>query len=305
MICITFEERSRTSRRAQKLDPHSFFRWLFPGFDKYLSFERWLDTRTIPFPGDPERIGDTVAELTAKGELAPPWAIPVEFQIEPDPDMFGRLTGFISSLWLHSRPDQSRASRYQVAAVVVNLTGTSSSAPASRNYVLPGPYDVGCALKVREVYLQTESASALIQRIRSGELSRALLVWIPLMQTDDISGIIAQWVELATSEPDEKLRAELGALTKVFARLSSGKDQWLQALEGWNVITSPFLDEIRAESRTEDILQTLQLRFKVNPSSEVVSRLRQTRDLARLSKWFQASVTANSYEEFLAMFGQD
>jgi hypothetical protein len=41
----------RTSRRAEKLNPQHFFHWLLPGFDNHLSFQRWLDTRTIPFPG--------------------------------------------------------------------------------------------------------------------------------------------------------------------------------------------------------------------------------------------------------------
>src|SRR5258708_6995883 len=81
----------RASRRTAKLDSQSFFNWLLANFEKYLRFERWLDTRTVPFPGDPERIGDTVAELTATEEVAPAWAVPLEFQAEPDPDMFGRL----------------------------------------------------------------------------------------------------------------------------------------------------------------------------------------------------------------------
>ena len=128
----------RTARRAAKLDPLGFFCWLLRRFANHLRFERWMDTGTVPFPGDPERIGDTVAELASLHEASPPWALPVEFQAEPDPDMFGRLLIFLGTIWLQFRPDELRGSRYQVSAMVVNLTGTPGSMPALRDYVLPG-----------------------------------------------------------------------------------------------------------------------------------------------------------------------
>ncbi len=66
--------------------------------------------------------------------------------------------------------------------------------------------------------------------------------------------------------------------------------------------TSPFLDEIRAEAKVEDILDTLRLRFRIDPPAEVRSRLQQERDLSRISRWFGAAVTLGTWEEFLAEF---
>jgi hypothetical protein len=275
------------ARRAAKLDPLSFFLWLLLAFPGHLRFRRWLDTRTVPFPGDPERTGDAVAELEAVAQPAPLWAVPVEFQYEPDPEMFGRLLIFLGSLWQQVRPDDLRGSRYQLAAAVVNLTGTPGSIPASQDYALPGPDGLRCALQVRELHLQTIPAAPLLERIRRGELSRALLVWIPMMFTEDASGIIAQWVELASAEPDERLSAEYAALTKVFARLSPAADQWFKALEGWNMKTSPFLDEVRTEGRTEGrtealaevILRFFRVRFRTEPPAEILARVQKEQNL--------------------------
>jgi hypothetical protein len=46
-------------------------------------------------------------------------------------------------------------------------------------------------------------------------------------------------------------RAELGSLTLVFATHAKRRAAWDQGLKGWNMETSPYLDEIRAVSREE------------------------------------------------------
>ncbi len=53
----------QSARFAVKADPAGFFGWLVPGLPGGLGFRGWLDTRTLPFPGEPDRISDTVAEL--------------------------------------------------------------------------------------------------------------------------------------------------------------------------------------------------------------------------------------------------
>ncbi len=51
----------------------------------------------------------------------------VEFQTQPDPEMFGRLLGYLTGLWLMLRPDDEQGSRFHVGAAVVNLTGSGSA----------------------------------------------------------------------------------------------------------------------------------------------------------------------------------
>src|SRR5262249_16928866 len=155
---------------------------------------RWLDTRTTPRPEDPELTGETVAELEAVAAPAPPWLFPVEFQTEPDPDMFGRLLCQGGQLWQDHRPDPLAGSRHQLGMAVVNLAGTRQSAPAPRLYQLPCQDDVMFALKVRERYLAEEPAADLLERVGRDELSRGLLPFVPLMHGGGDTGIIERWL---------------------------------------------------------------------------------------------------------------
>src|SRR5262249_31174521 len=51
----------QAARYVAKLDPASFLRWLLRMAS--VLFHRWLDTRQLPFPGEADRICDTVACL--------------------------------------------------------------------------------------------------------------------------------------------------------------------------------------------------------------------------------------------------
>jgi hypothetical protein len=50
-------------RYLAKLDPVGLLCWLLRKSPPELRFRAWLDTRTLAFPGDPERTCDTVAWL--------------------------------------------------------------------------------------------------------------------------------------------------------------------------------------------------------------------------------------------------
>lgn len=68
-------------RYLAKLDPALFLAWLLPL--SAARFRGWLDTRTLPFPGEPERTCDTVAALVNESEPEVFWAMPIEFQTRP------------------------------------------------------------------------------------------------------------------------------------------------------------------------------------------------------------------------------
>jgi hypothetical protein len=124
----------KASRYAAHLDAAGFLRWLMPDLPAAVSYNGWLDTRTLPFPGEADRTCDTVA-CFHDGVANEWWAVPVEFQIEPDGEMFGRFMEFLGRLWREQRPAADGTARYKVGAAVVNLTGRGA---ASRNMVL-GP----------------------------------------------------------------------------------------------------------------------------------------------------------------------
>ncbi len=96
-----------------------------------MNFVRWIDTRRLPYPGQPDRTCDTVAHVERLDENHRPWAIVVEFNIEPDAVMFGRLLGYLGSLWIEEKPSNERGDRFEIGAVVVNLTGFGTGSRTS------------------------------------------------------------------------------------------------------------------------------------------------------------------------------
>ena len=148
----------QASRFAAQLDPDGFLAWALNLSAPQLRFRGWIDARDLPFPGNTDRTGDTVAHLEDLAAHGVPWAVAVEFQIEPDSLMFGRLLGYLSGIWLARKPDPEPGSRFRLGAVVVNLTGTGD---ASRDMRWP---DAGLAtqLRVAERNLASESADELL-----------------------------------------------------------------------------------------------------------------------------------------------
>ena len=217
-----------------------------------VSFHGWLDTRTLPFPGEADRTCDTVACFhdAAAGDW---WAVPVEFQIAPDGEMFGRFLEFLGRLWRERRPAADGTARYKVGAAVVNLTGRGA---ASRDMLL-GPTGPRTHLQVIERNLIDEDAAATLAGVTDGRIARAVLPWIPMMRNGDEMGIMERWKELAVAEPDGRRRAEYGALALVFAEAAGRRALWRQALEKWNMIESQQVLEWMAEGEAKGLAEGL------------------------------------------------
>lgn len=64
----------QASRYTAKLNAVGLLCWLLNEDAATLGFHGWLDTRTLPFPGDPERTCDTVAWL-GDADSAQNWAL--------------------------------------------------------------------------------------------------------------------------------------------------------------------------------------------------------------------------------------
>jgi len=232
------------SRYTAKLDPLGFLRWVLSRLPPTIQFRLWLDARTIPFPEDPDRTGDTVAGLMDDAETDTWWALPLEFQGKPDPEMFGRLLEYLGRFWRELRPPGVPTSRFNVAAVVVNLTGQGQT---SRRMKL-GKTGLETALQVGECNLEQEDAAATLRRMVRGRVARCILPFIPLMHGGGEAAIIAQWKRLAEAEPDPRRRADYGSLALVFSELTGCQPQWKSALEGWNMEQSAQVLEWQAQA---------------------------------------------------------
>jgi hypothetical protein len=287
----------QAARYAAKLDAMGFVRWLL-GMPSLL-FLGWLDTRRMPFPGEADRICDTVACLEDPAVPGMVWAVPVEFALEPEADLFGRLLSYLGLLWLEMRPTQERGSRYNVGAAVVNLTGQGHT---SRDLSLAG---MRTCLQVEERDLAGEDAASILAGIASGGVARCLLPLVPLMQGGAEAGIIQQWVQLASAEPDARRRGDYAGLALVFAEAANCRPAWRQALQGWNVVQSQQVLEWMAEGETRGeikgkvgiLLRVLRARFGAVPG-ELEASIRAQTDLAQLDRWADAAAIAPTLDDF-------
>jgi hypothetical protein len=295
----------QASRYAAKLDAIAFLCWLLREDPAGLRFRTWLDTRTLPFPGDPERTCDTVAWL-ADADPAVEWAVAVEFCLEPDEELFGRLLVYLGQLWLEKRPTDAGKERFSVGAVVVNLTGRGST---SRDMRLRQT-GVRTVLGVAERNLQDEEAAPLLANITAGSMSRTLLPWVSLMRGGDQPAIIQQWLELARQEPDSRRRGDYGGLALVFAEAAKRLATWKDVLKGWNMVESQqvleWIAEGEAKGKTSGklegeasaLLRVLAGRFPPGATAEMQAAIRAATDLPRLEGWLDVAATADSLEAF-------
>ncbi len=295
---MTANPYDQACRYLAKLEPAAFLAWLLGLERASFRFRRWLDARRVRFPGEPDRTCDTVAFLEHVAAGQQPWAMPVEFQIEPDPDMFGRLLGYLGVLWLEERPSETRGDRFCLGAVVVNLTGKGNSS-REMNWPEAG---VLTHLGVRERNLANEEARTNLDAIIAGIVPAVVLPLIPLMQRGGEAGIIVDWVTRASAEPDARRRADLGGLALVFAEAAGCAAAWKKALEGWNVIQSKQVLEWQEQARTEaharDVLDVLQERIGVLPHT-VVDQVRGVLDVAVLQRWLRLAARATTLDQFL------
>lgn len=293
----------QAARYTARIDPPGFLGWAFGLPPAGFEFRGWLDTRAVPFPGDPDRANDTVAGVGDPAAGGVPWAVAVEFQNRPDPDMFGRLVVYLGGLWLALRPDAERGSRFHLGAVVVNLTGVGLSGRDMR-WSAAG---LVTHLGVVERNLEREPAADLLGGIDAGRVSRGLLPWVPLMAGADDPGLLDHWAELAAAEPDRRRRADYGGLARVFAEKSGAKELWHAKLEGWEVEESAVVNEWIArgtargavEEARNLILRLGTRRFgAAGPAAEAAVRGVQDRD--RLERMADRVLDAAGWDDILA-----
>ena len=296
----------QAARYAAKLDPPGFLRWLLSSLDPGLAFRGWLDTRTLPFPGEPDRTCDTVASLAQGTASDPLWALVIEFQAEPDPDMLDRLLEYLARVRRELRHGPQRRGKYAVVGALLNLTGAVQR--DTLEMLLPPLLGVGLRLQVVQRTLREEDALSTLQGIASGAVARCILPWIPLMHRGAESSIMEVWQRLASAEPHSRWRSDYAALALVFADLADCRQRWRQALEGWNMRESQQVLEWQEEARTEarvemkraDLLRLLQLRFQTPVPGDLAAAVEVLHDLEELSRWFDVAATAASLDEFHA-----
>jgi hypothetical protein len=276
-----------------------------PGHEQELTFDKWEDTRRLPFPGEPDRTCDTVARFRNLTDPERPWIMVVEFQSRPQRWMPLRMLNYQGDVLWEFRPRRRKGRLPNVGGLIVNLTGRPRRRRISM--VLATHPDMNHRFSVVTRNLAEYSAGQTLAAVAAGRLQRCVLPWVPLMQGGAESGIIQEWLRVAEGETDESLRADYGALAVVFAELTGCRDVWRQALEEWNVQRSQQVLEWQREAQEraqiatwrQAVLRTLQVRFESIPE-DVAAGVAGMSDLAELLRWHDLAATTNSLEAFRA-----
>jgi len=298
----------QAARFAAKSDPAGFFRWLLPDSAPAPEFRGWLDARTLPWPGEPDRTCDTVAELLDPAGPAAPWALAVEFQAEPDPDMLDRLLEYLARLRRELRHGPGRRGKFRVAAALVQLTGPPT--PDTLDMTWPAGLAIGLRLRIVSRALRDQDAASTLADIASGRTSRGLLPWIPLRKGAAKPTMVQRWKQLAEAEPDRRSRANDAGLALIFVELTRHASTWRRALKGWDMREST-VAEWKAEGKAEGeieasrakLLRVLELRLPGQLPAGLADAVGSQARLDELSRWFDAAVTASSLSSFLSASG--
>jgi hypothetical protein len=288
----------QAARLLAKSDPIEVLAWVLDLPPDEFRFVRWLDTRSLPFPGSAVRVNDLVAHLEQVDPAGRPWLIAVEMQSEPDPIMFGRLLEYIGRLWQAEKPAPERGDRFCLGAAVVNLTGFGRT---SLDFEWP-PTGPRTCLRVMERNVGRVSGELTLAAVAGGTIGKIVLPLVPLMQGAGEAGIIEEWVRLASAEPDPRRNSLYGVLTRVFASRTDHAAEWNTALREWNMTRSPVVDEWRAEGLAAGVIAVLESRFQALVP-ELVTTIQGIKDLKRLDALVKLAAKAPSLDQFRADVG--
>jgi hypothetical protein len=291
-----YDESSRHLARRAKA---AMMYWLLQLDATHIHFDAWIDP-VLVWPGMKERVCDVIARMADLDNGGIPCAGIVEFQTAPDPRMFGRLLVAGGLCWLDVKPVDLPGDRFELCAVVVNLTGQGNCA----RHVTLGATE--WKLTPCEVNLETLDAAVVLEDVVSGKAPREALAWISVMKNGDHSATIKRWLEIAGPETDIDRRGDY-ALVEVFAGAVGRRELWRKALEGFKMNESPVAREWRAEARREGeirgkveaLILALDERFGTL-AGDLLTQIRASTDSEQLDRWMRlaVSVSVTTLEQF-------
>jgi hypothetical protein len=290
----------QTGRYLIKRRPEGFYRYLSQQFVQAWEWRGWIDTSTLVFPGEPERICDTVAEFVHRTDRNRRLLLDTEVQPRPDPDMLDRMGEYGFRLRRERRYGRGRRGKYQIVGVVLNLTGPVQAHVLDTSEATLG--DSGFRLQVFQRTFRDENAAGTLARIASGELERCVLPWVVLMRGAGQADNIREWLRLARQETDERWRSDLGALARIFSGLTRSQETWRVALEGWNMERSEAVLEWEARGEQRTILKFLQAKFGEPVPADITTALAKLTPSER-QLWVRQLATSPSIETFRVNVG--
>ncbi len=287
------------ARFAAEADPPAFLaRILVETRRQDLTFRTWLNPRTSPLPGSPERTADLLAVLDDPQVPEVPWLLGIELQSRPDEQ---KLRVTLESTGIFTA--RFHPGSYRVTSAIVHLTGqpTTSMIDARLGkfgtFHRPIPWDVSA-----------DAARTALDRVARDQLSWAILFWVPLMRGGERVGIATRWRSLVGEKvADRTRRSDLAGIALVFAELAGRYLLWERILGGWEMTESAVVNrwinqgETRGDLRRlrRVIIELLDIRFPGAATQDVRQVIEQQEDLPLLEQWFQAAARVKTYADFL------
>jgi hypothetical protein len=291
---------------ARRIDEPAPLRWLVEE-PIWLAWRwrGWLDTQSIPFPGERDRRFDTVAWFDRPNGDAPPLAVVLEFMSRPRTEVLERLTEYTLRVRRELPLQRDPLVKFDVIGILVNLTGEMPSAAWGMTPLDTAGLGLQGRLGLRN--LATRSAQDLLAGVRAGKVPQSVLAWLPLLAGADDPEVVKEWGRLAGAETDERLRADLGGIARVFAALADRGEVWNPLLEGWNMERSLFLEEIERRgqlraTRTHMIL-VLRTRLKKEVPADLVEAIHRQTDPTTLDRWFNEALLVDTADDARVRFG--
>ncbi|MFO0841883.1 MAG: hypothetical protein U0797_05705 [Gemmataceae bacterium] len=286
----------RTCRYLLRHSAEALLGWLLGGaaFD----FVQWLDTRRLPWPGQTERVCDTVAHVRDLNRGGSPWAVVVEFQSEPDPDMLGRLLEYLGKLRLDARPTHPATGSRSARGLEIYLTGLAGCAE-----VMDWPEaGLRTGLLPKEVHLAKLRAGDVLDAAERGEVPASSWPGFPLMQ--------------GGGEPGIALGAAPGWLAR--SRMRRGGERtsgWSLHSPNWPAVVQPWKDSLKGSgtcaSRSRSRSGSERRSSRLSPGSSAHAEeafgtvpeegsfpRSAPQEVTRLNDWMDAFAVANSLDEF-------
>ena len=98
----------QAARYAARAAPEAVLDQLVGSF----RFREWLDTRKLPFPGQPDRTADLIAAMDDPNDPSAPWLVVIEFQAQPDRRKLDATLELVGNLRAHVFHGEDQQGRY-------------------------------------------------------------------------------------------------------------------------------------------------------------------------------------------------
>jgi hypothetical protein len=288
----------QAARFAAQSEPAAVVRRLLAPSGAALVFRQWLDTRTLPLPGGPDRTADLVAAL--QDPAGTPSLVVCEFQSQHDPDKLDVTLEEAGILRGHARHGSDRQGKCRVLTALVYLQGRCPDAVL--DMTLPGGFGTRHAPLVWNV--GEDNAPAALEAVATGALSWGMLFWVALMAEGQRDAVIARWRDVVVQVvPDRRARGNLAGIALVFAELVGRRAEWQRGLEGFEMTESQVVNEWISQGMLKEgrqnLLEALEGRFPGAAPSDVVRLIQQQDSLELLHDWFKAAVRVTTFAQFL------